>query len=227
MPRILQFTKGPDDWQALLADPQKHWRTGFSARTLAHCWEATEGLPPEVERVFTSSAEPLLASFVPILAVPEFKVPLPGGERPSQNDIFVLGRSKAGPVSVMVEGKVSESFGPTVAEWRTDASAGKEERFSFLLRTLGLPAGLNGSHRYQLFHRAASAILEGERYRAAAAVMLVHSFSEKRAGWSDYQAFLELFGVRAEAEVMQRLPASQSVPLFAAWVPGDRKFLSA
>ena len=125
------------------------------------------------------------------------------------------------------EGKVSESFGPTIAEWRTDASAGKEERLSFLLRTLGLPDRIDGAHRYQLFHRATSAILEGERYRAAAAVMLVHSFSEKRAGWSNYQAFLELFGVRAEAEVIQRLPASQSVPLFSAWVAGDRKFVNA
>ena len=62
---------------------------------------------------------------------------------------------------------------------------------------------------------------------AASAIMLVHSFSEKHVGWSDYQAFLELFGVQAEAEVIQRLPGSQTVPLFAAWVPGDCKFLCA
>ena len=133
MPRILHFTTGPQDWQALLADPQKHWCTGPSARTLAHCWEATPGLPPEVQAVFASNNEPLLADFTPIIAVPEFKVPLPGGDRPSQNDLFVLGRSKAGPVSVMVEGKVSESFGPTIAEWRRDASPGKEERLLFSL----------------------------------------------------------------------------------------------
>jgi hypothetical protein len=225
--RILNFTTGPHDWQALLADPQKHWRTGFSARTLAHCWEAANGLPPEVQRVFASATDPLVIDFVPVLAVPEFKVPLPGGDRPSQNDIFVLGRSKAGPVSMMVEGKVSESFGPTIAEWRADASAGKEERLSFLLRTLGLTDVTNAGLRYQLFHRAASAILEGERFRAAAAVMLVHSFSQRRAGWPDYEAFLELFGVGAKVEVIQRLPGAQSVPLFAAWVPGDEKFLTA
>jgi len=169
----------------------------------------------------------LLADFTPILAVPEFKVPLPGGDRPSQNDLFLLGRSKAGPVSVMVEGKVSESFGPTIAEWRKDASAGKEERLSFLIRTIGLAGTPDGSSRYQLFHRAASAVLEGERYRAVAAVMLVHSFSEERACWSDYQGFLQLFKVRAEVGSIQRLPGTQRVPLFAAWVPGDCKFLSA
>jgi hypothetical protein len=226
MPRILHFASGPQDWQALLADPQKHWRTGFSARTLAHCWEAAPGLPPEVGVAFSSSTEPLLADFTPIIAVPEFKVPLPGGDRPSQNDLFLLGGSKAGPVSVMVEGKVSESFGPTMAEWRKDASAGKEERLSFLLRTVGLSIAPDAI-RYQLIHRAASAIIEGERYRSVAAVMLVHSFSEARDCWPDYQAFLKLFDVQAEIGRIQRLPGAQRVPLFAAWVLGDCRFLSS
>jgi hypothetical protein len=43
MSRILSFTTGPDDWKALLADPEKQWRVGYSARTLATCWEAAEG----------------------------------------------------------------------------------------------------------------------------------------------------------------------------------------
>jgi len=226
VPRILHFTTGPQDWRMLLADPQKHWRTGFSARTLAHCWEAADGLPLEIARVFASSTEPLFANFVPILAVPEFKVPLSGGDRPSQNDLFALGRSKADPVVVMVEGKVSEPFGPTIAEWRAEASEEKEKRLSYLLRTLGLTDKLNGSNRYQLLHRAALAVLEGERYRAVPAMMLVHSFSETRVGWSDYEAFVRLFSVGARAETIQRLPASQAVPLFAAWVSGDRKFLT-
>ena len=48
MPRILSFTTGPDDWKALLADPEKQWKTGYSARALAHAWECCEGFPPEV-----------------------------------------------------------------------------------------------------------------------------------------------------------------------------------
>jgi len=48
MPRIFKFTSGPNDWQSLLADPVKQWRKGFSARTLAYCWEAADGFPPEV-----------------------------------------------------------------------------------------------------------------------------------------------------------------------------------
>jgi len=227
MPRILAFTSGPQDWQALLADPVKHWKSGYSARTLAHSWEAADGFPSEVSLPFTRSTEPALANLIPLLAVPEFKVPLSGGARASQNDIFVLARSSSGPVSIMVEGKVSESFGPTLNEWRNEASPGKEERLSFLLRSLGLGTVPAGYVRYQLLHRAASAIITGEQYHAAAAVLLVHSFSQERAGWSDYQAFTRIFGVEAAVGSVQRLVSASSVPLFAVWVVGNPLFLQS
>lgn len=225
MARILQFTSGPQDWQKLLSDPVKHWKSGFSARTLAYCWEAADGFPSEVSLPFTQSTEPLLANLAPVLAVPEFKVPLPGGVRASQNDIFVLARSSSGPVSIMVEGKVSESFGPTLDEWRNDTSPGKEERLSFLLRSLGLRTDPAGFVRYQLFHRAASAIITGEQFRAAAAVVVVHSFSQERAGWSDYQAFARLFGVEAKVGSVQRLGSASNIPLFGVWVVGNPSYL--
>lgn len=227
MSRILAFTSGPQDWQALLADPVKHWRSGYSARTLAHCWEASDGFPAEVGAPFAQSAEPLLADLTPLLAIPEFKVPLPGGQRASQNDLFVVARSVAGPVTIMVEGKVSESFGPTLEEWRREASVGKEERLRFLLRSLGLGMAPADTIRYQLLHRAASAIITGEQYRAAAAVLLVHSFSEARAGWPDYQAFTRLFGVDAAVGTIQRLGVASSIPLFGVWVVGNPSFLNS
>ena len=225
MPRILLFTSGPKDWQALLADPVKQWKSGYSARTLAHCWEAADGLPPEIARPLDQSAEPLLANLTPLLAVPEFKVPLPGGARASQNDIFVLARSSSGPVSIMVEGKVSESFGPTLEEWLCEASSGKRERLSFLLRMLGLDAAPPGAIRYQLLHRAASAVVTGEQYRAAAALLLIHSFSEELVGWSDYQGFTRLFGIEAAHGSVQRLGSASPVPLFGLWVVGNCSYL--
>jgi len=54
---------------------------------------------------------------------------------------------------------------------------------------------------------------------------MVHSFSEKKTGWSDYEAFLKLFGVGAVIGAVQRLPSGSAVPLFAVWVPGDLSFL--
>jgi len=226
MPRIL-LTSGPDDWQKLLAEPETQWRSGYSARTLAHCWEAADGFPPEVLKALRNTTDPLLARLVAVLAVPEFKVPLSGGGHPSQNDVFVLARSSAGPICIMVEGKVSESFGPTLDEWQANASQGKADRLSFLLRTLSISDVPNGSIRYQFFHRPASAILTADQYRAVAAVVLVHSFSAQRTGWKDYERFLGLFGVQAQPEIVQRLTTATSVPLFASWVTGDCSFLNA
>ncbi len=227
MSKILAFTSGPDDWQALLSDPVKHWRSGYSARTLAYCWEAADGFPPEVAQALSQSDSPLLADIRPVLAVPEFKVPLPGGGRASQNDIFVLARSAAGPVSIMVEGKVNESFGPTLHGWISQSSPGRQERLRFLMRLLGLRSQPQGAIRYQLLHRAASAIITGEQYRAAAAILVVHSFSEALVGWLDYQAFTRLFGVEAVQGKVQRLGKRSSIPLFGAWVIGDPSFLQS
>jgi hypothetical protein len=225
--KILAFTSGPDDWQALLSDPVKHWRSGYSARTLASCWEAADGFPPEVAQALSQSDSPLLADLTPVFAVPEFKVPLPGGGHASQNDVFVLARSAAGPVSIMVEGKVNEPFGPTLREWLHQASPGKQERLRFLMRSLGLRAQPQGAIRYQLLHRAASTILTGEQYHADAAVMVIHSFSETHSGWPDYQAFARLFRVNAMPGMVQRFGKGSRLPLFGAWVVGDQSFLQS
>jgi hypothetical protein len=127
----------------------------------------------------------------------------------------------------MVEGKVNESFGPTLDEWRGDASPGKNDRLDFLLGTLRISTTPGGNARYQLLHRAASAIIAAEQYRAVAAIVLVHSFSEKRTGWQDYESFAGLFGVQAKWDAVQHLTNAPSVPLFAAWVSGDRSFLKS
>jgi hypothetical protein len=227
MARILTFTSGPDDWQALLADPAKHWRTGYSARTLAHCWEPANGFPPEVAKTLQQTDEPSLRDLTPVLAVPEFKVPLPGGVRASQNDLFVLARETMGPVCITVEGKVNEPFGPTLGEWRHDASDGKDARLRYLLDTPHLTHEPADSIRYQLLHRAASAVITGEQFRAAAAVMLIHSFSQQHARWSDFQSFAALFGVDAKEATVQRFGRSSGIPLFGVWVVGDSRFLQS
>jgi hypothetical protein len=230
MAHILIPTSGPDDWRQLLADPDKHWKTGYSARTLAHCWEDAKGFPPEVTAPFTRSTELLLTDLTPLLVIPEFKVALPGGGRASQNDIFVLGRSSSGLVPIMVEGKVNESFGPTLGEWLKDASDGKEKRLDFLLNLLDLTgtAIVPNSTRYQLLHRTASAIIMGEQYHAVASVLLIHSFdqSPNPTGWPDYEAFLKLFGVTAQKGVVQRIGSNTKIPLFGVWVVGDPTFLT-
>ncbi|ADW18802.1 hypothetical protein Despr_2666 [Desulfobulbus propionicus DSM 2032] len=223
--RIFPFTTGVEDWQALLADPDRHWRKGYSARTLAYCWESSEELPEEVAQPFAESMDPLLANLQPVIGIPEFKVPLPGGRNSSQNDIFILSRSTAGPVCIMVEGKVSESFGPRVTDWLKNASEGKMKRLEFLLDSLGLTSLPDDTIRYQLLHRAVSAIITAEQFRAVAAVMLIHSFSRELVGWLDYSRFASLFEVEAVVGSLQKLSVSSKVPLFGVWVIGNHAFL--
>jgi hypothetical protein len=59
--------------------------------------------------------------------------------------------------------RVSESFGPTLEEWLSEASPGKRERLSFLLTELGLADEPAGTIRYQLLHRVASAVVTADQ----------------------------------------------------------------
>ena len=215
--------KNADDWAQLLANPVKHWRTGYSARTLAYSWQNADGFPAEVQAAFSTNE--LLAGIQLLLAIPEHQVPLVGGSRPSQNDIWALARASTGLVSIAVEGKVSEPFGPTLSEWLADGSKGKTSRLAFLRRELNLNEALAGTIRYQLIHRAGSAVIEAKRFGAAHAVMLVHSFSPSREWFQDFEAFALL--LRTEVTVNRVAYAGQrgGVHLHIGWICGNEGFL--
>ena len=55
MSTIYVPSRGPDDWRRFLADPEKQWRRGFSARAAAYSWESVNRLPPEIEALFVTS----------------------------------------------------------------------------------------------------------------------------------------------------------------------------
>jgi hypothetical protein len=223
MKRIFVPTTSFEDWRRLLARPDRHWKEGFSAMALARAWEAADGLPPEVTRALNNAGRPSLKDLRPLLVVPEYQVPLPGGERPSQMDVFLLGRGKAGLVAVAVEGKVDETFGPTVGERRAEASEGSTERLSYLLACLGLN-NVPDSVRYQLLHRAASAVLVAEEYFAGHALMLIHSFSPTNMWFSDFAAFVALFGQRAEIGRVIPVGHCRGRELLLGWCEGDQRF---
>ena len=130
MTRIYRPTSGPEDWKQFLAEPDKHWKTGNSAKALAYCLEETGDIPNDVKTILARAVE--LEELEALLCIPEHQVPLPGGTRPSQNDLWVLARTPQGLVSMAVEGKVSESFGPPILEWFKDPSPGKQRRLEFL-----------------------------------------------------------------------------------------------
>ena len=223
MKKIYMPTSGPEDWKRLLAEPEKQWKTGHSAKALAYCWEATGDIPSEVRTVISRTPE--LAALEVLLCIPEHQVPLPGGARPSQNDVWLLGRTPQGLVSITIEGKVSESFGPTISEWFKDPSPGKQRRLEFLCQTLELAFPPDNALRYQLFHRAASAIIEARQYHAQNAAMLVHTFSQTDDWFDDYAAFLAALGLRGEINNVASKRLGSGIRLHLGWVHGAAKWL--
>ncbi len=227
MRRIFASTRGPEDWRQGLADPEKHWRSGYSAKTLAYCWEDASGFPLEISKLFSESKIHGFEHIELLVALPEYKVELPGGERPSQNDLFVLAKDgNKQLIAIAVEGKVSEPFGPTVGEWSADISEGKAKRLEFLRNQLGLSGATPSDIRYQLLHRTASAVIEACRFNAKSAVMIVHSFSQEDKWFDDYERFVRLFGKSAGIGELIRLGNTQGATLFSAWVKGDKKYLA-
>jgi len=216
---------GPDSWRALLADPAKHWKKGRSARSLAHCWEAASGFPPDVVRVCDVSTYEHLTDLEFVAGFPEHQVPLPGGRRPSQTDVFVLARGSGGLVAIAVEGKVDEPFGPTVVEWLgSDPSEGKLQRLAYLLDLLGLDRPASLGLRYQLLHRTASAVIEAERFGASTALMLVHTWAQNDEGYADYRDFAMAIGGKPE---INSVTATNVPALHVGWVRGDPRWLQA
>ncbi len=212
-----------EQWAGFLAEPEKHWQTGYSARTLAYSWQEADGFPSEVRSVLGASK---LASIELLLGIPEHQVPLPGGSRPSQSDIWVLAKNNDGLISIAVEGKVEEPFGPMLDEWLADPSPGKSARLSFLQDQLGLAARPAGSIRYQLLHRTVSALVEAKRFCARQAVMLVHSFSPTHRWFEDYALFAEVMGTKASLNQVAFAGNRGGVDLHLCWVSGDPAYLA-
>jgi hypothetical protein len=40
--------KQSEDWKQFLAEPDKQWKDGYSAKTLAETWQNASGLPHKV-----------------------------------------------------------------------------------------------------------------------------------------------------------------------------------
>ena len=226
MSKIYIPSAGAGSWQQFLAEPDKQWRTGFSAKTLAHCWEDADGFPQEVTTALNDPSVPNLNNLSPLIVLPEHKVPLPGGRTESQNDVFVLASSPIDLVTICIEGKVEEPFGDPISKWGPDSSPGKKERYRYLVDLLDL-GGEDLSHiYYQLLHRTASAVIEAKRFHAPIAVMLVHSFSQQHAWFQEYSAFASIFGIQAGLNEIHFAGVRSGASLYIGWIVGDSKYLN-
>ena len=225
MSKFYTPSPGVNSWRELLADPEKHWRKGYSARSIAYCWEEARGFPKSVKAVFKSSPYEIFHSIEFLLGFPEHKVKLPGARAASQNDIFVLAKSGNELVSIAVEGKVSETFGPTVAERKKDPSRGVMKRLGFLCDLLGITGKEIDHTRYQLLHRTASALIEADRFCSKHALMLVHSFSQEHQCFEDFAAFASLYGQSAQPDSIVYAGEISNKQLYLGWVTGEAEYL--
>ena len=183
------------------------------------------GLPQEVSEIVGKETRL-------ILAIPEHKVPIPGGSKESQSDVFALLAMEDGTCTLTVETVRDEAFGPTIDKWPETTANGGEDRLTALCNELDIPYPPPADLRYQLFHRTVSAIYEADRFNADTAAMIVHSFfpeneDEDKDGFGDFAAFCGLLGFKGanKAKPMQKvLPSGKR--LLLGWAQGDPYYLT-
>ncbi len=225
MKRIFIPTRTGSDWQRLLAKPVPHWKKGKSAMTAAASWErASDKLPPEIAKLFDSSLDESLVGLKLLAAIPEWEVPLEGGETASHTDVLALARNDYGLCVVAVEAKVNEDFGPLLKKKRAETSTGQHDRLAYLHSLLGV-SKLDDAIRYQLLHRTASAILTAREFHAHAAVMIVQSFGNKSSLRDDFDYFCRSMGAKEMPGGIKVVGSFAKPKLFLGWCNGDLQFL--
>jgi hypothetical protein len=189
---------------------------------LARCWEAAgEDLPEEIATIIHDTPHPVFAESRLLLAIPEYCVPLPGGSRATQTDLFALIGGRGGLGVLAVEGKVDEEFGPTVESKQREGAA---ERLKYLHNLLGLSLEETAALRYQLVHRAAAAVLLAREFSASAAAMIVHSFSATKTWYGDFEAFVLAMSGRIQEQGLISVGERGGIALHLGWAQGDQRF---
>lgn len=231
MTRIYIPATGPDDWQQFLKDPVKHWRTGYSARTLAHSWHNAINWPAEIQQIFAAGPALSLRDTQPLLIIPEKITPVDGRGESPHSDVFVLAKAADGQlVSITVEGKVDEQFGSgnqNVSAWKNEGNvANRRVRLDQLLDKIQLAESRADLVAYQLIQRTASAVIEAETFNARYAVMLVHSFNPTHANFSAFEALASAYGQGIRAGQLVEVSSYRDIRLFIGWAQGDPIYLS-
>jgi hypothetical protein len=209
----------------------RHWREYRSAFELAHAW--TEGVGAAQLASLLGAGEEF-AGLRLERGIAERKSwfdDIPGG--PRHHDLLVVANAAAGRLVVGIEAKADEPFdrdlaGFCLAARRRYGETRAPERLDRLTRAFfgATPAddpALAGL-RYQLLAALAGTMVEVPRFRAAAAVLIVHEFVtpetdpvQRRRNASDLDAFVARLG---HAPAVVAASGSWLAGPFA--VPGNR-----
>jgi hypothetical protein len=202
-----------DDWKHRLTEsPTTQTRSVLVH--LADRWQSAGGFPVEVARLLATAEATRNASL--LLAVPNHQVPLAAGAHASHLDLWVLARTVRGLVSIAVDGVGTESFD---AEAGNRAATPDSQRlWKGLRRLLEIDESAGMPVSSQLVHRTTTALVEATRFFAHSAALIVHSFSEGRQGFSDFQQFVKLMGgSNTEPGKLIEVPSREGVELFFGW----------
>lgn len=221
--KIFIPTENAESWRNFLADKDKHWKAGFSAMSTAHSWENSEDIPLEIVKVL--SQNPDFKELELLISIPEYKVSLPGGSSPSQNDILAVFSTEKALSVMVVEGKAKENFDVLIKEWKVKTSNfGVENRLGYVLQKIGIKDKDIDRLRYQLFHRLASSVIMAEKFHAKNAVMIVQSFNnnDSENHFGDFFEFLKLYGYSSiDKSKLYKLTNLNGIEIFAGWVYSD------
>jgi hypothetical protein len=123
-------------------------------------------------------------------------------------------------ISLAVEAKAGEAFDKTIDQWLKDAKAtsGKPARLEHLRLILGIQAQIPMTTRYQLLHRAASAVLEAARFGAPDALLLIQSFASDPNSTTAFAHFGALVGCECAVNAIVEGPVLAGVRLHLGWV---------
>src|SRR6185295_14046372 len=147
------------------------WSTSDEADRLAARWESKTAFPPEVGALLDSN--PKTAGATLLLGIPGHRVPLTGGERASDTDLWVLGRTPRGLVSMTIERDARPvERAPAMEPPLRDRDA----RWAAVSALLEIERPCDSPLPARFFHRTAAALLEARRFFAVGAAVIVHAF---------------------------------------------------
>ena len=203
MNRLHIATRGICNWRERLASPDRQWKRCFSAFETAVSWElaakSASGLPEPIAKLFRENnySDPTL-----IFGVAEHKVYLPGGNAPSQCDVWAAVKTSAGMLSLTVEAKASEAFGDAILEqWliagQTELSiSNRKKRWEYVRSHLPKSDSFL-QVRYQLLHRCAASVIEARRLGYQHAAFVVQAFDTPAKTFQDYEVFCQALKITA------------------------------
>jgi hypothetical protein len=157
---------------------------------LARAWTGERG--PETLRALLDTVTGT-AGFEPELGVVEKRTDFDEFGGPRNHDLLLVGEAAGGKTVVSIEGKVDETFGQTIEQYRGAArrKIGRNQNTHMLDRLQGLTQAIGGwdagadprrlALRFQLFSAVAGTVAAAVDEGADQAVLCIHEFDTRQA----------------------------------------------